>query len=1313
MMAGAAALLGLLVATPAQAAPALAEDSTRLRVEVVAPASEPLDGLRLDARWLGEERSLELRDDGAAPDKTAGDGTWSGELTGDWVRLLPVELYAEVAGSSQLAYQGIERVGGGAHAMAFALEHSRPAQARRLSRAGTADQVAATEATRTGVGLAWVLALVLGVGIALRRSKAGGGGAPAASAWRWPTGSVPALWLLLALVWTWPAALAGGELAVGRHFDLPGTLWSISAAGRLVPDLLDPLTAWPLGGDYRRFDSYTLLPLAWLYGGDPARLHGWLQIVGVASSGWAAQHFARGIGARAPWDLLGGVLFALSGLAANGLLEGHVYLLLNPWLPLFGLAWWRATGPAGTPRQAAAAGVFFVLTLLTSAYLGVAAAVLALAFFGAGWWREGNRIWRVAWPAAVIVGIVAVPYALPFLGASGSASGRDDPLAIQLASAHLVALSAPTPEIDRAAHSLSLALSGVMVALLAASGALLQRRQRWGVLALGAVLCLVLAMGPTLAPGPHGRWLPLPGGLLSGLPGGDFLRFPARLGWGALLCGAGLAALAGTALEQRLGPKSRVLVLLALVEAVVLVGMPARQGHLSTVTSSAYAVVDGPILDLFPEGLDSGGELESWTTGLACLAQLQHRRPISDDCVATPVDNGPRYQLGRWLTARLLSGEGEQAGQALATLGFAGVAVHADLFSRGDLRRMWPGLAGWDPRPVEGRDGGERLIVFRVPTDTGGLSKEAAWALREDLVASAIGSGPGKGASSLRVEVVIPAARQERSYHVLVKQPDAPARTLVIQNTGSAPDDLPGDRVWVGWLDQPLTGPVELELVVEEDDVDHVAWSGPVQLQGGNERVVFRQLTEYPPRYRPLTSAPHARSQPANRQSDAIAAIGWGLVLVAGFGLAILRGLARPRVRRLAVSLGLPLLLCPLAAPSGAWAQATRPPSAVEPKPPAVPEAATGPEASELPVAEGGGEGFVLVVRDPLRGLGRPGRAVVATPSLGEAELLLADDGQPPDAVAGDDILTGSVAGIVGPAEVTIRLLDAEGAEAWSDKVPLGPAVERPVVRVVLLGSRAQVALATQGDGLPPQTGPGAGRAPGGGPDAVQAVPPPAPGGAFAGDALVVQAVIGLLGLAVGAWLGLRRGRPLQPALRPLWPVDAHASSVEVWLLPADLRRPLLRDLAHAADASADQDRAPTLVLPAGPLPADPALRGAVGLLDARPDLEQVLAAAAALGVLGRVTMLVEGPGALATPAADEPPTLLVEALAGNPPPGVELLLLLVEAELPDPDSDLPPTTLPPPRRLRVEGDQLVDDAGPVAERRAGRWVRSPRPVQR
>jgi hypothetical protein len=75
--------------------------------------------------------------------------------------------------------------------------------------------------------------------------------------------------LLLALALSGPAPWAGDAALVGRHFDLHGTIWFLSAAPRIDGALVDPLTAWPEGASLRRADSWTLLALGRLFAGCP------------------------------------------------------------------------------------------------------------------------------------------------------------------------------------------------------------------------------------------------------------------------------------------------------------------------------------------------------------------------------------------------------------------------------------------------------------------------------------------------------------------------------------------------------------------------------------------------------------------------------------------------------------------------------------------------------------------------------------------------------------------------------------------------------------------------------------------------------------------------------------------------------------------------------------------------------------------------------------------------------------------------------------------------------------------------------------
>ena len=144
-------------------------------------------------------------------------------------------------------------------------------------------------------------------------------------------------------------------------------------------------------------------------------------------------------------------------------------------------------------------------------------------------------------------------------------------------------------------------------------------------------LRLALAVKP-FADGP--AWFPLPMALVEAAGGGSFLRFPMRLFWGTLLCLGALAAWGGTVLEARLGRGVRVLVLVALIEPFAHVRAPFRQLAQPSTTPSVYRQVDGPVLDLFPDGTTQPHELEQWFTRFACSYQRHHDNPIAEHCIA-------------------------------------------------------------------------------------------------------------------------------------------------------------------------------------------------------------------------------------------------------------------------------------------------------------------------------------------------------------------------------------------------------------------------------------------------------------------------------------------------------------------------------------------------------------------------------------------------------------------------------------------------------------------------------------------------------
>ena len=58
-------------------------------------------------------------------------------------------------------------------------------------------------------------------------------------------------------------------------------------------------------------------------------------LLGTALNAFTAERSAASdLGVGRPASLLAGIAYGYSGIAGNVILEGHVYHLLNPWLPL-------------------------------------------------------------------------------------------------------------------------------------------------------------------------------------------------------------------------------------------------------------------------------------------------------------------------------------------------------------------------------------------------------------------------------------------------------------------------------------------------------------------------------------------------------------------------------------------------------------------------------------------------------------------------------------------------------------------------------------------------------------------------------------------------------------------------------------------------------------------------------------------------------------------------------------------------------------------------------------------------------------------
>lgn len=521
------------------------------------------------------------------------------------------------------------------------------------------------------------------------------------------------VYALAAVIFSFPAVLAGPERIVGRNFDALGTVWVLHAAPRLLAGGLDPLTGWPAGAPVGRLDSWTLLPAGALFSWmDPARLHGALAIVGLAVSAFAAERAAVGLGARPPWSLIAGFCFAFSGLSATALLEGHSYLLLDPWLPLLGWAWWRCGRPEARPAHGLAAGLGFAGALFTSGYLGVVGALYVVVVGAAALWRRqlsacgALAALAVALPAAVLYLILAEGG--PGYAAPGEWVDAVDRLAG--GSAGSLQWGPPTAGIDLRDHSASVFLPFTALSLVGVAPRVLGRLPGWRALVAAGLLFALLSLGPLWWLGPLGAFT-APTAALAELPGAGAVRFPARLAWGAALCVGLVAARVATALAEGGAWRAAPLGIALLVDVFVVGGMPARLGGFPGGAPSLYSG-RGAVLDLAPESLGDLDEVAALSTSLGCAFQASHGRPLPGFCPYRRDDR--RFGEQRALLSAL---EGSPAGllDALRARQIATVVLWADLFQAPDRRRLEDALLTVDPNPVVSRSHGLYLRAYQVP----------------------------------------------------------------------------------------------------------------------------------------------------------------------------------------------------------------------------------------------------------------------------------------------------------------------------------------------------------------------------------------------------------------------------------------------------------------------------------------------------------------------------------------------------------------------------------------------------------------------
>ncbi len=510
-----------------------------------------------------------------------------------------------------------------------------------------------------------------------------------------------ALYGSLSAFWTWPLCLDPGRLYLSRQHDHYGMIWVAHAAGEYGLNLGTTALRWPLGKQLILLDSFiwafiARLTHAWL---DPVLLLSLFTLLGPVLSAWAAERYAaRGLGAAWPFSLLAGACFGFGGIAASAILDGHIYFLLVPWLPLLALHWGRATSASGRIADGLLAGVWWILCLLTSGYLGIDATLVVVVFLLGALFRR-----RLRWRAILAAAALALPAGIAFLAfVAGGRPQREETAVhadaaqkvMEAGSADLANLVAWFPEADLLQNSLTpvICMTALVLALLAPR--VLGQDPGWRAALAAGLLALLLAFGPTfrLVESPEGLgppWLlrPLCWAML-----GDWFHFPARLLWVTNLMLGAVAAAVLTRLGRRAGWTRPALLALGFTEVLLGTGLRQRLALEPTGIPSAYESLprDGALLEFVPDFHQqlAFSPFYFQVMMLHCTYQRAHDLPLFNDCISPAKAHRTQLVVGDWFQARLLADAPVDELEAeLAELGAGSVAFHPDLFPPASGRR--------------------------------------------------------------------------------------------------------------------------------------------------------------------------------------------------------------------------------------------------------------------------------------------------------------------------------------------------------------------------------------------------------------------------------------------------------------------------------------------------------------------------------------------------------------------------------------------------------------------------------------------------
>lgn len=138
-----------------------------MQVELAAEALPSTARPTVHTTWLGAQKAVVLRDDGLLPDRRAGDGTWTAQLTGEEVRTLSMQLQLDEV----VLWAGTETLPMGAQTLRFAHDVRGP-RAWRSAVALPVPAMEVAEASSVAAMLGWAgLVMISLIGLIGRRGR--------------------------------------------------------------------------------------------------------------------------------------------------------------------------------------------------------------------------------------------------------------------------------------------------------------------------------------------------------------------------------------------------------------------------------------------------------------------------------------------------------------------------------------------------------------------------------------------------------------------------------------------------------------------------------------------------------------------------------------------------------------------------------------------------------------------------------------------------------------------------------------------------------------------------------------------------------------------------------------------------------------------------------------------------------------------------------------------------------------------------------------------------------------------------------------